>query len=297
MTLSNIPDNLKRYCQDKAAPLGSDNYYRLRFAPETKRPILLACMALWETLSALPHKSTEPDILYKQIMWWKSEFKRFTDGHATHPIMQTLALSVQDRSNLVTSLEHLLLSSEQCLEAKRYKTFQQLLHYYHQSAGTLEILYLTASHASVTPQHIEYAKTLSQCIQFVQTLNHLRQDITRGYLFLAEDDLAHYEVTNQQLYDLNMTTGLKTLLHDYCLRAKASLKTAITLITPDDMKYYAHGIIRAQLALAQANEIAKNGFPLFDCQIYLPAHRKVWIAWRTFRKLCKHGEAKLCYTA
>jgi len=79
------------YCQDKAAPDGSANYYAVLFQPPPRRAALIALLALEQELREVVEACSELAVAQHKLAFWHEEFVRLLEGAPAHPVAIALA--------------------------------------------------------------------------------------------------------------------------------------------------------------------------------------------------------------
>lgn len=88
--------------------------------------------------------------------------------------------------------------AEQDLRVKRYESFEELRAYCWQVAGAVGLLSLQVFGYS-DPRAIDYAEDLGLAMQLTNILRDIGEDLKRGRIYLPQDELAQFDVTEEAL--------------------------------------------------------------------------------------------------
>lgn len=262
MTLSEHVD----YCRQKAAPLGSQEYMRLRRLPSAIRQPALALLTLYQAIAEIPFTVSEREIAYKKCEWWREQVDALVERKGAHPGMVILA-QTKLNTNVITCLRNLIDSSEQLIAGKHYPNLQSLRDFYRERYAIAEMLLLLLTNETLTVPQARFCHLAGSVSEMVYRLNVVRRDLERGFCFFAESEMQACGVTIEELLRLELTTGCRQLFLNTLTHTSQTYHELLTLLqTEKSLHPYA---TKAHLAMAQGKLIAREDFPLFKEQVYL----------------------------
>ncbi len=80
-----------RYCLDVAAPAGSSLHYATLFVGPRERAALVAIHALRQTLVAIVDSIADSNVRAHKLNWWSNEIMEARDGRARHPVALSIS--------------------------------------------------------------------------------------------------------------------------------------------------------------------------------------------------------------
>jgi squalene synthase HpnC len=119
-------------------------------------------------------------------------------GAAQHPLFKELAPIIHEYG-LPLGLFHDLLSAfAQDVTKHRYADFTELLDYCRRSANPIGRL-LLALYGAATPQNLAWSDNICTSLQIINFLQDVGIDYTKGRIYMPQDELARYGVSETQL--------------------------------------------------------------------------------------------------
>lgn len=255
------------YCRDKAIPDGSAMYYASMYYPKEQHRKICALHALKHELMDICN-SSDPGVAYIKFAWWKEELLRLAENEPRHPVTREF-LDIPDLGldkRLHGTMFQLTEFYESLINPESYKSIDDLLDYvlrgvqnYWEFVANVCVYY----HPH-TPDIV--ARLGSQYELFLIIQNRLlRRNINLDAFRNNSDANTHsYEYLVKFLQD-----GFQVYLQRLPRR---------------DAYNQLHIIILTQIACATCQEMIAGGSQLEHELIHLTPLRKLWIAWRNYRK-------------
>jgi phytoene synthase len=277
-------DNSDEYCQEKTAKSGSSFYYSFLFLGTEQKKAIMAVYAFCREVDDIVDECTDKEIAQKKLAWWHTEIDRIFTNQPQHPIGKALA-SIKDRFSLKKHLfEEILQGMTMDLSYQGYQTFEDLRLYCHCVASAPGLL-AAEIFGYENPNTLEYAKNLGLAFQLVNITRDVGEDANRGRIYLPEDELAQFSLTPQDILQKKYTENFKALMAYQAKRARSYYQQAL-LVLPEVDKYNQRcGIIMAEIYFSLLTEIEKLHFNVLHQRVSLTPLRKLWIAWKTKRKI------------
>jgi phytoene synthase len=134
------------------------------------------------------------------------------------------------------------------------------------------------------PRTRKYAVELGVALQLTNILRDVAADAARGRIYLPQQDLARFGVTEAALLAATESgvapAEVRTLLAFQAARARTHYDLARNLLPAADRKAMTPAEIMGAVYSALLEEIVRRGYPLRG-RLRLSRPRKAWIALRT----------------
>lgn len=93
------PDDAQWRFPNRATPVGSANYYAVRFSPEEERERNALLIAWYELIQQIADRPHDPGVARLKLDWWRGETAALGAGKARHPLAIALhAAGLDDRA-------------------------------------------------------------------------------------------------------------------------------------------------------------------------------------------------------
>jgi len=281
------------YCQDKAASSGSSFYYSFLFLPKKKRQAITALYAFCREIDDVTDEIKDSNIVRIKLEWWRNDVSKIFHSQPEHLVNQALQDVIKD-FDLKEELLHEIISGMQMdADYTRYPDFDSLEQYCYRVAGVVGLLSIEIfGYSNETTQ--EYAKLLGNALQLTNIIRDIYEDSLRQRIYIPENELKQFHVTASQIYSgmlrgnneaaHKVQNNFKKLIQFQCERAKDYYKKSFAALPLEDRYQQSTGIIMAAIYEATLDEIIRDDFQVLEHRIKLTPIRKLWIAWRTYRK-------------
>jgi 15-cis-phytoene synthase len=270
-----------QYCQDKAAKSGSSFYYSFRFLPPDRRRAITALYAFCREVDDIADDVEDVNVARAKLGWWRAEVANLFAGHPTHPVTKALQPSTQTFGVDQLRLNEIIDGMEMDLSRRRYQDFANLQLYCHRVAGVVG--QLSASIFGYTnPKTIDYAENLGLAFQMTNIIRDVGEDARRDRIYLPQEDLQKFGVTNADILDSKHTDAFAKLMSFQTERAKSLYGAAFEALSPEDRRQQRPGLIMAAIYRTLLDELERDGFKVLTHRTSLTPIRKLWIAWKTW---------------
>lgn len=271
------------YCRSKILKSGSSFYYSTLFLAPNQKQAIMAVYAFRQEVKEVVDKCTDKDIAHKKLLWWHDELERVFLGNPEHPIGKVLMLAIRDFELKKHLFEEILQGMMMDLTYQGYQTFEDLRLYCHCVASAPSLL-AAQIFGFQDPDTLECAKNAGVTHQLITLIRDIGKDALRGRVYLPETELAQFSLSATDILNKCYSDNFYALMQHQMNRAQDYYKKAITL--PEiDKHAQASGLIMTELSITLLQEIEKNRFQVHHQKISLTPLRKLWIAWKTDRKL------------
>ncbi len=272
------------YCAQRAAASGSSFTSSFRFLPRERRRAITALYAFCREVDDTVDECTDPAVARVKLAWWRGEIAALDnqgEHGPTHPVTQALALARQRFNLPVEQLDEIIDGMTMDLEQTRYADFKALHLYCYRVASVVGLL--AAEIFGFTDRRtLKYAHDLGLAFQLTNIIRDVGEDARRGRIYLPQDELARFGVSESDILANRESEQFKTLMTFQAERARAYYAKAFDQLPAVDRKSQRPGLIMAAIYRTLLEEIARDGFPVLKSHISLPPARKLWLALKTW---------------
>ena len=196
----------------------------------------------------------------------------------TDPVLVALA-DARSRYPIPAEALHALVDGGlQDTEQDRYATFDDLHGYCRKVAGAVGL----ACVAVYGSEDTRRAETLGVALQLINIVRDVREDWELGRVYLPQDELAAYGVTEDDLDAGRVTPHWQALMAFQASRARAYLQDGLELLDSLDSRSAACVGTFAGLYRATLDRIEARGFDVFEGSLRLSPLTKLRIVGAGF---------------
>ena len=276
------------YCQEKAAASGSSFYYSFLFLPKNKRRAITALYAFCREIDDVTDEIKGPNIVKIKLEWWRLDVEKIYSDKPEHLVNKELQSVIKEFDLKKELLQEIISGMQMDVENTRYPDFNTLEQYCYRVAGVVGLLSIEIFGYKNT-QTQAYAKYLGNALQLTNIIRDIYEDAQRERIYLPEDELAKFNISKNQIYTNHFAgdvekNNLKELIKYQCDRAKEYYQKAYKALPKEDRYNQSTGLIMAAIYEATLDEIILDDYQVLKHRIKLTPIRKLWIAWRTYRK-------------
>ena len=150
-------------------------------------------------------------------------------------------------------------------EQGRYATFEELHRYCRRVAGAVGV----ACVAVYGSDEVERAETLGVALQLINIIRDVREDWRLGRVYLPQDELAAYGVSEDDIAAGRLTPEWRALMAFQASRARVYLDEGLALLDSLDSRSAACVATFAGLYRATLDRIEAGGFDVFGGSVRL----------------------------
>jgi len=258
-------------------------YMATRFLPNHKQRSIFAIYGLCRYLDDLVDESedlmiqqkiTREDILIKLDHFKEKLINTYNGNEQSDPIM--LAFSDTLNSfNISIEFPMLLMEGVKMdLTKDRYATFDELYEYSYKVASVVGLM-TSEVFGYENPKAVEHAVDLGIAMQLTNILRDVGEDLTKNRIYLPKDELDRFGVTEDDLFNHNMSENFIEFMKFQIDRTKKYYESAdhgIGMLNRDS---------RLPVGLARENysrilnKIEENGYNVFRQRAFLNSTEKL----------------------
>ncbi|HEC29347.1 MAG TPA: squalene synthase HpnD [Gammaproteobacteria bacterium] len=280
-----------QYCQQKTAQSGSSFYYSFLFLPTEKRRAITALYAFCREVDDVVDECTDPGIARSKLDWWREEVDKLYTGKATHPVTQALTTSLENFDLHKEYLDEILDGMQMDLDITRYDDFNDLLLYCHRAAGVVGLLAVEIF-GYRDRDTLKFAENLGIAFQLTNIIRDIKEDTMHGRIYLPLQELDSFRVKPGDLQLPETTDAVRRLVQFEVKRAHEYYNKALAHLPAGDQFSQRSSLIMSNIYRTLLTEIENDGFQVMEHRVKLTPLRKLWIAWKTYRKIKKPDHVK-----
>jgi 15-cis-phytoene synthase len=270
-----------QYCQQRAAQSGSSFYYSFLFLEPPRRQAITALYAFCREVDDVVDECPDAALARTKLAWWRAEIGALFAGHPTHPVTQALTDSLKNFSLPQEQLLEIIDGMEMDLDQVRYADFRALHLYCYRVASVVGLLAAEIFGYS-DRMTLKYAHDLGLAFQLTNIIRDVGEDARRGRVYLPQDELARFGVTETDLLQARYGGNFSRLMEFQVERARTTYRQAFAQLPAADRKAQRAGLIMAAIYRATLDEIVRDGYRVLDRRTSLTPLRKLWLAGKTW---------------
>jgi phytoene synthase len=267
----------------------SNFFYAFLCLPRPQREAIYAVYAFCRIVDDAVDLGGERAEQRAELRRWREEIGRVYEGVPAHPAAQRLQAAVRAFPVPRGALEEVLAGVEMDLLQHSYETFDDLRLYCERVASAVGLCCIEIF-GYTDPRARDYAVDLGIALQLTNILRDLGDDARAGRVYLPQEDLRRFGVTQEELAAAHYTPRFLELARFQARRAREYYTRAwAALPAQDRTRLFAAEIMgRTYWALLDAMEARE--FRVLDGRVALPAWRRMvialscWLGARTRRR-------------
>jgi phytoene synthase len=272
----------QQYCQEKTAKSGSSFYYSFMFLSKQKREAMTALYAFCREVDDIADECTDFNIAQTKLNWWRQEIQNLYLGNPQHPVGKALLAPVQTYQLEAEYFVEIIDGMEMDLNFNRYEDFEQLERYCYRVASVVGILsaYIFGFKNAKT---LQYAVDLGMAFQLTNIIRDVGEDARRNRIYLPLDELARFNVSEEDILHSRETSSIQALLDFQITRAEDYYERALRELPAEDRKNQRVGLMMAAIYRSLLEEIKADGAQhVLNSRTSLGALRKLWLAFKVW---------------
>lgn len=270
-------------------------YMATRFLPNHKQRGIFAIYSLCryvddlvdETEDLVDNEKLSQDDVKKKLDSWKQKLQDTYDGKVhDNPILIAFS-DVLKRYHIPIEMPFELMEGV-CIDMfkSRYETFEELYDYSFKVASVVGLM-TSQVFGYESPEALGYAVDLGIAMQLTNILRDVGEDLQRDRIYLPQEDLDRFNVTEQDLFNHVLDERVLDLLAFEIERTRRFYNRSdegIELLSQDSrLPVY----MARQNYSRILNKIEENNYNVFDFRAYLNATEKLSILPQAYYQMKK----------
>ena len=224
------------------------------------------CRAVDDAVDEVPDKN----LAAQQVAIWRAEVARVfgsdapltPQGQQLKPFVATMSLSRQPFDDLVDGVE-------MDLRRSRYQTFDELIDYCRRVASAVGLMCIEVFGCRDSRSR-DYAFNLGLALQVTNIIRDIKADLAQGRVYLPQDDLAKFGVTEQMLAAGVVTEPVRSLLAFECQRARHFFTAARQAMPHGEARKLVAAEIMGGIYFEILQRIERRGYDVFSERVRVP---------------------------
>ena len=254
------------------------------FLPAQKRDAITALYAFCREVDDIADECTELHIAQVKLAWWRGEIENLYNSKPVHPVTKALLQHVHTFKLSADHFYEIIDGMEMDLNFNRYADFEQLQLYCYRVASVVGLL--SAQIFGFKNQNtLKFANDLGMAFQLTNIIRDVGEDARRNRIYLPLDELAQFNVSEDDILHSRESDAVKQLLEFQIARAEEHYDRAINELPAEDRKSQRVGLMMAAIYRTVLREIKADGAEkVLNTRISLGAVRKFWLALQVWVK-------------
>lgn len=271
-----------QYCDEKARKSGSSFYSSFRFLSENRRKAITALYAFCREVDDVVDETHDDNVARTTLNWWRQEIDNLYAGGPQHPVTRALLPHIKAFDLQRELFLEIIDGMEMDLDIPRYAGFKDLQLYCYRVASVVGLL--SAQIFGYTDRKtLKYAHDLGMAFQLTNIIRDVGEDVRRGRIYIPIDELQRFNVTAEDLFNLEESDNFRALMEYQIERAEQFYAQAIAGLPAVDRKAQRCGLVMAAIYRATLDEIKRDGAgKVLNQRLSLGKVRKIWLAWKTW---------------
>ena len=266
------------YCRRVARTRAKNFYYSFLLLSAQQRRAMCSIYAFMRYCDDL---SDEPGANRAAIERWRGEMEDALEGRFSgHPVWPAFHHTVRRFGIPHQYFEEMIEGVASDLEPRTFETFDQLYHYCYQVAS---VVGLTTIHifGFDTRSALPLAEKCGVAFQLTNILRDIREDAERGRIYLPAEDLARFEVSEDDLRNGNRSENFLRLMQFEAARARKYYDESRPLL--DLIHQRSRPSLAALITIYSKllERIQATNYDVFRRRVRLSGFEKSWIVLRS----------------
>ena len=237
--------------------------------------------AVWDFCRAVDDavdEAVDPATAATEVVKWRDEVGRLfgpdtpqtPQSQSLKPYVEALVLSRQPFDDLVDGVE-------MDLRRSRYETFDELVGYCRRVASAVGVMCIEVFGCRDSRSR-EYAFNLGLALQLTNIIRDIKADLEQGRVYLPQEDLARFGVSEQALASGVMTDAMRKLLAHECQRARQLYTAAAQAMPHAESRKLVAAEIMGAIYFEILQRIERRDYDVFTERIRVPKLQRARIA-------------------
>jgi phytoene synthase len=232
------------------------------------------CRAVDDAVDEAP----DPATAAREVAAWREEIGRlFGSDTPLTPQAQQLKPFVKMFSMSRQPFDDLVDGVEMDLKRSRYDTFDELAGYCRRVASAVGVMCIEVFGCRDSRSR-EYAFNLGLALQLTNIIRDIKSDLQQGRVYLPQEDLAKFGVTEAALAAGPVTGAIRDLLAFECQRARHFYAAAAQAMPHEEARKLVAAEIMGGIYFEILQRIERRGYDVFSERVRVPKLQRARIA-------------------
>ncbi|HEY1803644.1 MAG TPA: squalene synthase HpnC [Terracidiphilus sp.] len=222
-------EQARDYCRRLAETHYENFHVATWFLPPALRPHFQSIYAYCRISDDLGDEVPDRSAALALLDLWGRELDACYEGHARHPVFVALAETIRACSIPKEPFADLLIAFRQDQTVPRYATMDDVLGYCRYSANPVGRLVLYAC-GEVSEENFKLSDATCSALQLANFWQDVRVDFQKGRVYLPQDDMRRFGVTDETIANGVATPEFRALLRHEVDFARALFHQGLPLI-------------------------------------------------------------------
>ncbi len=269
--------------ENQIAPRGSSHYYSLMHVTHEQRTAICAVRAFAEQIGQIIFSCSDLSVAMQKFAWWQGEFQQMLSSTPSHPVTKSLLVIINQFQIPLALFQEYIDGIGHDLSQEFYETSDDLMHFYHHTAGAIEriiayILGYSDQHTLIAVNYFGISK------QIIRNIRDFRKIVIHNHCYISSCDLEQFHLSLSQLQQLTMTDEIRQLINLQAQNAKKYYNLALEQLPSIDRYKQCVALISSALSLQLLDQLLSPHTDVFKEYVRLTPLRKFIVAWKVHRK-------------
>jgi squalene synthase HpnD len=210
----------------------------------------------------------------RQLGQWREEIRRAYLSEPRTPLGREMAQIIRTYLIAPALLDDVMNGVEMDLEISRFPDFALLRKYCYGVASAVGLVSLEIFGCR-HPRSRDYAIALGMALQLTNILRDVRKDASFGRIYLPQDELAAFGVSESDVMEARWSPRMKQLLRFQALRARHYFAKAHRLMEPSDRPNLVAAEIMRSVYEGLLTKIEQRGYDVINEPVKLNKAQKM----------------------
>ena len=250
-------------------------YYAFRLLDAPRQNAIYAVYAFSRRADDAVDSVEEKNISEEEARSKLAGLERLLRGEAPEDPLSPALLDTIERFKIpVQHFSELLLGMEMDLEKKRYETFDELYSYCFRAAAAVGLICIEIFGYSEEAAH-QHAEELGIAMQLTNILRDVKEDMTRGRIYLPGEDLRRFNYSEAELSNYEFTPAFRELMEFQVERAREYFQRSEALFPLIDTETRYCPVLLKRLYSKILDRIELQGYAVFSRRPALSRFQKI----------------------
>jgi squalene synthase HpnC len=249
------------------------------FLPRKFRPHFHAIYAYCRVSDDLGDETGDRDQALALLELWNEELDACYAGQARHPVFVALAETIRTCQIPKEPFADLLIAFKQDQVVTRFRTMHEVLGYCRYSANPVGRLVLYACGYS-DAERFRLSDLTCSALQLANFWQDVAEDYQRGRIYLPQDAMERFKVTEFMIAEGKATTEFKALLSDQVAYARSLFEAGLPLLGMVDNELALDLDLFSRGGLEILRSIEQRDFDVLSARPAISKSRKIALVLR-----------------